>query len=109
MGYRLEISEPKCIFYKTKLYGYVDIQQCISIHYLLSLGVITPEDVENDVWSNGASIPIVLTIKQFRQFFKYYNDDCKRLRNYDESLLDDESIKYLFSKFDWELVVLSWG
>lgn len=109
MGYRLEISEPKSIFYGTKLYGYVDLEECESIKWLLDKKFITEEDVLFDHWNCGGLMPIVMVVEEFKEFIVLYDKDCQRLRDYKDSILNDEMIKNILLKNDFEMIVLSWG
>lgn len=114
MGYRLEISEAKEVFYGTKLYGYADVEKLKSIRYLISKEKLTEDKAEYG-FIYGSDMPIVLSKQEFVEWAKLYSEDYDKYCPYkcanddDEySFIEDEQIKKIIEgNADW--IVLSWS
>ena len=105
MGYRLAISELEQVYYGTKLFGYVDDETNLkSFKYLKDIDVIKGDEI----WDYGFDNPIVLSIKEFKDFRKLYAEDLEENNGKIESDWFLEKTKHLIEREDYELIVLNW-
>lgn len=89
MGYRLSISKCKCIYYSTKLFGYVENEKLKSLQYLIDIGKLD-KDVQ---FEYGIDNCIVLYKDNMKEFIKLYNED---LNNFD--VCSDKKDRFINSK-----------
>ena len=116
MGYRLDIkmvgkAQPK--FYGTKLYGYTEEEQLKSYQWLMSHKYLEPLLKDGHyIWTYYFDNPIVMHVKEFKEFVKLYNEDYNKYSPYlheEDCFINDPEIKKFLKLDDDKLVVLTWG
>lgn len=104
MGYRLAVSEVEQVYYGTKLFGYVHEETLKSYKYLKDIEAIKGDEQ----WDYGFDNPIVLSIKEFKDFRKLYAEDLKENNGKIESDWFLKETKHLIELEDYKLIVLNW-
>ena len=104
MGYRLAISELEQVYYGSKLFGYVHEEILKSYKYLKDIEAIKGDEQ----WEYGFYNPIVLSIKEFKDFRKLYAEDLEENNGKNESDWFLNETKHIIEREDYELIILNW-
>lgn len=116
MGYRLDVKvvgKPQLGFYGTKLYGYTEEEELKSYQWLSANKYLEPLLKDGHyIWTYYFDNPIVMHIKEFKEFAKLYNEDYNKHSPYlheEDCFIGDPELQEILKLNDYDLVVLTWG
>lgn len=116
MGYRLYIQkynkEGTCLFYGTKLYGYIDHDDFLSFIYLVSIGKLEKDSTFYDCDYNT----LFLNKKELTIFLNLYLQDLKKSDYYKagesekqfEKIIKEETLSDIYDDNMEDNYIISW-